>query len=882
LPLIERDTPLKTLLNTVDRCREAQGSIVILAGEAGVGKTAVLRALAREAAGVKFLWGGSDALFTPRPLGPLCDMAGEIAPELARLIDEMAPQDRIFPALLAALQAGDAPRVLVFEDVHWADNATFDLIKYLGRRIAFLRTVLVLSFRSDEAGAGHPLAHVLGDLPAPSCVRIALKPLSPEGIAELARASGQDPGELHRITGGNPFFASELLANADRRQESVPASVRDAVWARLRRLEPKERALLEAVSVAPSGAEDWFAEALLHENADAAIDACVARGLLVRDAEDRYRFRHELARAATLESLSPAQQKALHRRAYDALAGRPSFPVPCLIHHAAGAGDAASVLELAPRAAREALKLGALREAATHLSTAMAHSAHADPAVAAQIHEDWAYVEGVTHKVGAPVFAAAEKAVALWRSLGRKDKVARNLRWLSRLHWFRGEAEQAVRHADAAIAALEGEPPGPELAMAYSARAQLYMFNDRFDDAIAWSRKAIALAEALGEMETRVHALNNLGGSLLFAGRDEGRAHMEESLALAIAHGFHEHADRAFENYGEYAVLAKDFELAERILADGIAFAAKHDLDASAHMLAGRQAQLRMEQGRLAEADAIAAGVLGLGGLALAGKLPTLIVLAKTRLRLGKPDGATLLLEAMQDALATQEQQHLVPARLGMIEAAWLAGNPGAARSELEAMTRLHLDGLDSWDLGAMAVWWRRCAMAEPFPRPDARLAKPRQAELGGDCIAAADEWTRLGLPYEAALALMQVEGAGAGEALAQAVAILETIEAQPAAALARLKAKKLGMTGALPKERRGPYAASRKHPLGLTAREVEVLGLIAQGMANQDIAERMFRSLRTVEHHVSSALGKLNAASRMDAVLRLRSEPWLLPAAVN
>jgi DNA-binding CsgD family transcriptional regulator len=882
LPLIERDAPLNSVLQSVARCRAGQGGIVIIGGEAGIGKTTLLREVARQTAGIKFHWGGSDALFTPRPFGPLCDMAAEIDPAIARLLDETAPQDRIFPALLGALQSARAPCALVFEDVHWADNATFDLIKFLGRRISFLPAVLILTYRSDEVGADHPLAQVLGDLPASACTRVALKPLTMEGIAELVRATGQDAAELHRITGGNPFFASELLANPDRRDDAVPASVRDAVWARLQRLGQRERELLEAVSIAPSGAEDWFAEALLGRNADDAIDACVSRGLLAKDGEERYRFRHELARAATLERLSPAAQKQLHRRAYDVLAKRPSFPVPCLIHHASGAGDAARVLELAPRAAREAITLGAHREAAAHLAAAMAHSASAPPELAAQIHEDWAYVEGVSMRTGPAIIAAAEKAVALWRGLGRKDKVAHNLRWLSRLHWFRGEGALAIRFADEAIETLAGEADGPELAMAYSARAQLYMFNDRFDEAIALCRKAITLAQEFGEVETHVHALSNLAGSMLFAGRDEGRAHMEECIALALAHGLHEQADRAYANYAEYAVLAKEFGLAERILSEGIAFNARHDLNAGIYMLAGRQAQMRMEQGRYAEAEAIAASVISLDKLALVGKLPALIVLAKTRLRTGKADGPGLVRDVMRDALATDEQQHIVPARLTLIEAAWLRGDLDAARSGLHAMLGLHLDGLDSWDAGALAVWWRRCAMPEAFPRPDARFALPRAAEFNGDGLAAAQEWIRLGLPYEAGLALVHVEGGQVAEALTKAVALLDGIDAQPAAAIARARAKRLGIGAAMPKERRGPYSAARGHPLGLTAREVQVMGLIAKGMPNQDIADHMARSLRTVEHHVSSVLGKLNAGSRMDIVLRLQNEPWLLPAAAN
>ncbi len=871
--LIERDQQVDALFAAVASAVAGRGKTVVISGEAGIGKTALLQEFAaRKPAGTQLLWGGSDALFTPQPLGPLRDMAGEIDPGIAKLLKDVAAQDQIFPALLQVLQNGHGndTRVLFFEDVHWADNATLDLIKYLGRRIAYLRVVLVLTLRSDEVGAGHALSQVLGELPTASTIRMMLKPLSAAGIAQLARASNQDAAELHRVTMGNPFFATELLANTDLAGSGIPASVRDAVWARLQRLAPKERELLEAVSIAPSGAEDWFAEALIGENADTAIDTCVARSLLFKDGEGRFRFRHELARAATMERLPPATQKQLHRRAFAALSGRASFPLSCLTHHAAGAGDSESVLALAPRAAAEAIKLGAHREAVTHLATAISHSATALPEVLAQLYEDWAYQSSLALKIDQPILDGARMAVELWRGLGRADKVALNLRRLSRYHWYRGERQLTVQFADEAIAALADVPPGRDLAMAYSARAQLYMFNDQFDEAIVLSRKAIALAEQTHDIETRIHALNNLGGSMLFAGSADGKPYMEESLALALAHGFHDLANRAYMNYGEYAILAKEFDVAERLLSEAIAFNTKQDLDANIQMLSGRLAQLRLEQGRFDEAETIAAGVLGIQGLALVVQLPARFMLAKTRMRLGKDDGSARVQQALVDALKTEEQQHIVPARLTAIELAWLHGDVRAAHAQLEALSLLRLDGLDSWDMGSFAVWWKRCGMPGVFPYPKAQIATAREAEIRAETEAAAREWNRLGQPYEAALALMSKP-----DCLAQAVAMLDELGAKPAAALTREMAKQNGIS-LKAAAKRGPYGAARRHPLGLTSREAEVFDLLVQGHSNTVIAKRLKRSPRTVEHHVSALLGKLNASSRMDVLLRLRNEPWL------
>ena len=882
--LIERDGPLETLLSAAGRAVEGHGGIVILGGEAGIGKTSLLREFARLVGKRhRVLWGGCEALFTPRPLGPLQDMARDLDPRVAGLFEESAALARLLPALLSALQDARDTSVLIFADVHWADHATLDLIKYLGRRIPLLRALLILSLRSDEIGPDHPLGQVLGDLPAEATTRLSLQPLSPEAIASLARKAGHSGVDLHRITAGNPFFVTELLADSGAEPSRIPRSVRDAVWSRVARLPAAERAALEIMSIVPGSVEPWLMRALLGSGADVAVENCVARGLLVRDAQGALAFRHELARLATLERLKPAAQKALHGRIEFAMSDRtvtsPDVSLSRRVHHAAGADDAARVLDLAPQAATQAARLGAHQEAAALLETALRYVAQAPKAMAAQLHEDWAYEAGLALRIDESVIAARQRAIALWRDLGRADKVGLNLRWLSRLHWYRGEAGQAGEYIDDAVRELERLPPGRELAMAYSARSQMHMLHDRTDEAIAWGQRAIALADQLGDVETRVHALNNVGSALLLSGRPGGREPMEESLALALKHGFHEHAARVYTNYAEYAVVFKEFALAERILAEGIAFDTRHDLDAWTHYLVGRQAQLRMEQGRLREAETIASGVMGLQRLTLVMQLPALTVLGRVRMRLGEPDGPDLLQRALQDGLATGEPQYIFPARLALAEAAWLADDEGACHTQLEALAAMPLGSSDPWELGEYATWWRRSAMARPFPAPTAGIAPPRAAELDGDPVAAATEWTRLGLPYEAALALTQVSGAEAGEALARAVAMLEAIEARAGAKLARRLAQRLGVAEQLPRVRRGPYARARAHPLGLTQRELEVLELIAHGLGNKEIARRLHRSPRTVEHQVSAVLGKLNAASRMEVMLRLRSEPWLLSA---
>jgi DNA-binding CsgD family transcriptional regulator/tetratricopeptide (TPR) repeat protein len=869
--LIERAEPLAAMTAAAAKAAAGHGHIVLLGGEAGIGKTSLVRAFAAKADGT-VLVGGCEALFTARPLGPLQDIAEAISPALAALLERVAPQERIFTSLLDTLQKPALTRVLVLEDVHWADNATLDLIKFLGRRIPALRAVLILTFRSDEIGASHRLSEVLGDLPSASTLRLMLKPLTREGVDELARQAGLESRGVFEATAGNPFFVTELLANASG-AATLPASVRDAVWARLGRLGPSERRLLDCVSISPGGAEDWLAAELAGEGAETAADACVARGLLARDAGGALRFRHELARAATLEQVASGRQRALHARAGAILGTRRGIALSRLAHHAAGAGDSAGVLAFAPRAAKEASKLGAHREAAAHYAAALDHAHSAAPDVLAQLLEDWSHEAGLALEIGDAVIAARKRAVELWRGLRRSEKVVLNLRWLSRLHWLRGESEEANRNLDAAIAAAEGLPPSPETAMALSARSQMLLINDYCAESIEWGLKALEMAAAVGDIDTRIHSLNNVGVSRLFLGREGGEAMMEESIALALEHGFHEHAARGYTNYTGYAVDNRKFALAERYSAAGIAFTRAHDLDAEMHYLVGLQSEFLFEQGRYAEAEASAQSVLRLKHVSLVCRFPALLVEARIRSRLGDPGADRLLEAALADAIATGEPQNMVPSLFALAEAAWLSDDYVACRALLRRVAGLRLDGFDTWQRGELASWWRRAAMPEAFPLEDYPMAAPHAAEASGGYEDAAGKWLALGVPYDAALSLMQ-----SPSGLARAVEILDGLGDMAAADLARARARESGIAIAPRKARRGSYGAARTHPLGLTQREIDVLALMAQGLGNTEIARKLVRSQRTVEHHVSSLLGKLNAPSRLDAVLRLRNEPWLLP----
>ncbi len=877
--LVEREQAVQELLGLAKAAGRGRGAIALVGGEAGIGKTSLLEEMRlRASADSTVIWGGCDALFTPRALGPIHDMALALGNEVTQLLADGGQSSQLFAAVLRHIEASREPTILVFEDVHWADHATLDLLKYLGRRVSMLRTLLVMSFRDDEITAEHPLTQVLGELPSSCTNRIELPPLTREGVNALGAATGHVDDEIYRITGGNPFFVTELLACREDSYESVPASVKDAVGSRLNRLAPVEREFLETISVIPGSVPRRVLQPLFGDGGDTLAMACVGRGLLMQDVNNSLRFRHELARLATLSRISTSERIATHARVLGALLeDEQESALDQLVHHAAGALDAKRVLRYAPRAAAKATAVGAHCEAAAHLATALKFIDEADPEIAAQLYENWAYEAGLALRINDEVLEARRHAITLWRAIGRMDKVGENLRWLSRLHWYRGEAAEAGHFADEAVRVLEDTPPSSERAMAYSLRSQLHMLNDRMDEAVEWGNRALELAAQFDNDEVRIHALNNVGTALIFRDKPEGIELLEDSLALALKIGHHEHAARVYTNLAEYGVDFRNFELAERIIRDGISFDTQHDLDSWTHYLVGRLAQLRMEQGRLRDAETIARGVLRLDRLTLLMKLPALIVLAKVRLRLGEADAAELAAKALQDAMATDESQYVVPALFGLIEAAWLNDKPQAAAEHLGRLFSVGAAQMHSWHVGEAAVWARRLEISLPDDF-QVEVPRPYAAEIQGDFVGAADAWESLGAPYSAALCLLQAGDGTTGPIIARAIKLLEPIEARAAAMKARKTARALGLAKQMPRSRRGHYGAAKNHPLGLTRREQDILALLANGATNREIAETFARSQRTIEHHVSSVLSKLNVSNRMEAMLRVQNEPWLLP----
>ena len=556
MELLERDAPLKNLADSMREAAAGDGRVTLVYGEAGIGKTALAESfLAAHRAEARILVGRCDALFTPQPLGPLHDIAQQTNSALLELLRSAADRLAIFGTLLHELRSSERPTMLVFEDVHWADAATLDLLKYLGRRIRGTPTLMLMTFRDDELDATHALWSLLGNLPANAVRRVPLGPLSEAAVAQLARRAGRPDGRVHAQTGGNPFYVTELLASPP---GSIPATVRDATLARTARLSPQARAVLELCSVVPNRVERCLLDDPAAPTAEL-VDECAATGLIVPQG-DVVMFRHELAREAIEFVLPPSRSRALHATVLRRLRERPAGSVATarLVHHAFRAGDGAAVRRHAPEAARQASALGAHREAAAHYHTALEHAAAGGVEILATLLEGRAYecllINQLDHAI-----ASQATALALRRQQDNLLKWGDDLRFLSRLAWFHGRGQDARQLALDAARVLEQLSPGPELAMAYSNMAHLDMLAEDGPAAIAWGSAHWRIAEPLGLTETVVHALNNVGTAEAVMGDLAGCAKLERSLELALAHDMHEHAARAFANLAYHALLVRDY-----------------------------------------------------------------------------------------------------------------------------------------------------------------------------------------------------------------------------------------------------------------------------------------------------------------------------------
>lgn len=868
--VLERDVVLAALDRHQRSTARGRGRVILLRGEAGVGKsTAIARFVAGLPSRTRVLRGWCDPLGAPRPLGPLIDMLddepGERCAALRASLDG-GDTEAVYRGLID-LFGSDGPWVCVMEDVHWSDGATLDLLRYLSRRVASLPLLVVVSYRDDEIGNHHPLAVLLGDLATNAAVtRVAIEPLSIAAVAELAAGSGINAETLHRVTGGNPFYVTEVLAagSAALTDNVLPRSVTEAVWGRLARLSAVGRETAYAIAVCGPRADIALVRRVCPAAADG-LTECLDAGVLVADAET-IGFRHELARRATLDQIPAYQLRDLHQRALAALAEPPVNPdtLSALVFHADEAQDYAAVVRYGPASAERAATLGANREAAALYALALRHALD----IADEQKVVWLERHAlVSHLSGLPDAAVRSyrDAARLRHTLGDRKGEGDDLRLLSYILWLLGHSGEAIEAGRTSVQLLEDFPPCPEVALALGNIAELAAgaYDPRFGE---YAQRAIDAGTELGDtaVVVRAHCLLALHD---VQHRGTGWERVEQVWHAAMA-------DPQQTVYGGtlgatlcwFAVLHHQTERAQRYIDQTAAFCTANDLGVFGPFATGAAALLALHRGEWADALARADDVLTRPMSVPMHRILPLVTVALARARRGEHPEP----EILDRAVAATDPGDLF--RLGAVwaaraETAWLAGDDDTARAEAQSGLAAASEHTEPWVVGRLRRWAYLLGPDTVDDAPTVDTITPYRFEVSGDWQAAADLWRSMGCPYDAAIAQLGGDISGVEAALA-------TFRDLGARAAARRAQQRLAvLRGRSPDSRRKATIAD---PHGLTRRERDVLELVAAGHSDAEIGDALFISPKTANRHVGAILAKLGVRNRTQAAayVRLQSLP--------
>lgn len=859
MELLERSDVLNKMEKGLQQALAGNGRFLLISGEAGIGKTSLVdQFIPRQT--TRVLWGASDALFTPRPLGPLHDMAAQLRGELLSLLEGTPDRPAIFAACLKECQT---PTILVFEDIHWADEATLDLLKYLGRRIQQTCSLIIATYRDDELGSQHPLRLLLGDLVRhPGVERLGLTPLSLTAVRQLAKNYHGDVTQLHRLTAGNPFFINQVLTSGE---EGIPATVREVVLARVSRLSLSGRAVLNAAAVIGQRIEPWLLKAVTQAEADA-VEESVELGILLVQSE-HFVFRHELARQAILNQIVPHQCTFLHQAVLDALKVSPAGKkdLARLAHHAEAAADKEAILAYAPEAARQAEAARAHRAAVLLFELALQHAENLPAAERAQLLDEFAVECDIVDRRPEAI-AAREQAIVLWEEAGQPLKKGRSLTSLALLLQITGRQSEAEATNRSALEILEPLAPNSELIHAYNMEAWLSLAAGDSPRGVAMAEKGIAVAQYFEDEEELPRLLEIAGLCWLYLDHAKGTEYLEQSLMLAQKF---DHAVRAGNIYANLASIYVDFhqfQRAEQTYEEGLPYAQERHLDSVRAYMDGWLALLKLYRGDWAAAEAIGREAVGRPSTS-PGRGPALVALGRLYSRRGDPEAMATLDEALDILLKQGFRQREGMIRAARAEAAWLAGEPEKTLVEAREVFELALSHHHEWYVGELAFW--RWQAGEVVALPD-WAAAPFALQIAGDWRGAAAAWEALGCPYEQARALAD------GDTAAQlaGLAMFEQLEARPMAERVRQKLRDAGVE-TIP---RGPRPTTKENPFQLTNRQMQILALLTEELTNAEIAARLHISPKTVDHHVSAVLGKLNVSSREEAAVLARQSPELRP----
>lgn len=943
---VGRDEEARRLEELLAGARDGAPATVLLDGEAGVGKTRLLSEFARaaRAGGAFVLSGGSIPLSGGAiPYGPLTEalrllvrqvgsdearkLAGPAWTELSRLIADFTgdggppgAQTRVFGAVSRMLDhiGRHAPTVLIFEDVHWADPSTLDLIAFLTRSASDQRMLLVCTYRS-----GLPPEHTLRTMLAePEFTRrihrITLARLTGRELRRLVAALVSGPVGVERferyveLSDGNPYFVEQLVRSDAGHAASadvpggpapvVPESLNELMRSRLARLGETATRVVRVAAVAGRRVSDSLLAAVMPDEAaldDALRDCLDHRVLLVED--ETYVFEHALLREAAYETLSPRERRRLHAAMAEALTAevdRQPRLLPELAYHWFAADRAPEALDAAVRAGAVAVRLRAFKEAETHYR---------------RVLELWPRVPDVEKAAGMPRDRVLRMAADAARWAGHMRQAVDWARQtieesadptlyerLGSYLWEAGEVAESVSAYREADRLLAGGPPAVS-ARVQSALATAAVRDGRHEEALRLARRATEEALSVGARPEEGRALNSTGLALTMLGRcDEGEAALRAALLIAKEVNHLEDLLRAYGNLGVCLERAGDMTGAVEAMLEGLDTARAHGvLDTRrAGVLANNAGVALFRLGRWAEATALLTD-------AVVHRPPSeTIYLRLTKADIDVACGRFAEAERLLDEIRTHpitEPRFVASLYSSLAELAMWRGDLARARQaaahgidavaraeDPRALLQLCATGLRiAADTQDDAEWAHdladtaRQAGADHARQAEfaalSRLCVAEEARVRGTDTAdgwhaVATAWSDLAWPYPRAYALTRVaelaartgDKRGASAAARTAHSIATELGARPLLAQVDgvVRRHRLSLTET-------PEPTAR--PFGMTDREWDVLREAADGLTNAEIARKLVIAASTVSVHLSNLYKKLDVGNRTEAVAKAR-----------
>src|SRR4051794_40912614 len=735
--LLERERFLDDLGTYATEAAAGNGRLVVITGEAGIGKSSLVDIFRASRPDLRWFWGACDGGFTPRPLGPLYDVAASAGGRVRELCRVDGDRNELFAAFVEFL-VDSGPVGVVVEDVHWADEATLDWLSHLSRRLEGLPAIVVVTSRDDEPGDDGPLADVLGRFATHSSTRrIALPPLTTTAVARIA--GGHDPEGLHALTGGNPFYIGEVLALGT---TEVPPSVAALVRARVLHHSPPARRILSAAAVLGRPARAALLAAVSGVAAEH-VDDCVASGTLVPSGPE-FAFRHELTRRAVEQGIPMVQAAELHRIAL-AVLEREGADVAELTHHAVGAGDVPAVLRHAPRAGRAAAEASSHREAIVQFRRALQHADRLDPidhaallealAESLSARDQWVEAQEPWHE-----------AVTLRRTLGDPESLSHCLRryemCLGRL--CRSEERRAVE--EEVYQLMRDADDCEERAWAYYVRSWADYVSA--DDRRAASDECTRISKDLGDDALVGRAL--VGKACLdFAAGMDPFDDLATAVELGVRSGDPALAACAYGNLYECTIETLRLDEFSDRYDEALAYTLDHEQQSWSGFLRGSKVEELLRRGQNIQAMELALQTME-EAISPLNRMILGIGLARAGFRLGQTEARECLEATWQLGEDSDVTFWLVKIATAAVEGAWLSGDSSLVTQKVHEVYQRGLSD-SPWVHGDLSAWLVGLGHRVD---PDREVPAPYSLELAGRYADAADAWREIGCPFEEAVAL--------------------------------------------------------------------------------------------------------------------------------